>query len=79
MQEIVDHKKDNTATLILEGKKRGYNVNESPKITTRGWKLIVEWKDGKKRWIDLKDLKESNPIEVVECAVANRIFEEAHI
>ena len=76
MKEIVDHKKDQSAIPISEGKTRSYNGNETPKITTRGWKLLVEWKDGQTSWIDLKDLKDSNPIEVAEYAVANRIVEE---
>ena len=76
MQNNVDHKKDNTAIPISEGKTRGYNWNEIPKITMCRWKLIVEWKDGQTSWIDLRDMKESNPIEVVEYAVANRIFKE---
>ena len=56
-KEIVDHKKDHTAILISEGKSHSYNGNESPKVTTRGWKLLVEWRDGQTSWIDLKDLK----------------------
>jgi hypothetical protein len=47
-----------------------------PKLTTRGWKLMVSWKDGSTVWIPLKDLKEANPIEVAEYAVANKIAEE---
>ena len=57
MKEIVDHKKDHTAIPISEGKMRSYNRNENPKITTCGWKLLVEWKDGQIIWVDLKDLK----------------------
>ena len=64
MKEIVDHKKDHTAIPISEGKSRSYNGNESPKVTTHGWKLLVKWRDGQTSWIDLKDLKESNTIEV---------------
>ena len=76
MKEIVDHKKDHIAIPISGGKLRIYNGNKIPKVTTRGWKLLVEWRDGQTRWIDLKYLKESNPIEVVEYAVANLIVEE---
>ena len=76
MKDIVDHKKDHTAIPISEGKSRSYNGNESPNITTRCWKLLVECIDGQTSWIDLKDLKESNPIEVAEYAVTNRIVEE---
>ena len=61
---------------ISEGKTRSYNKNESPNITTRGWKILVEWKYGKTSWIELKDLKESNPIEVAEYFVVNHIVEE---
>ena len=57
MKEILDHKKDHTAIPILEGKLRSYNGNEILKVTTRGWKLLVKWRYGQTRWIDLKDLK----------------------
>ncbi len=38
--------------------------------------MICQWKDGSTDWIDLKYLKDSNPIELAEYAVANRIQEE---
>ena len=75
-KEIVDHKKDHTVMPISEGKSRRYNGNEIPKVTTCGWKLLVECRDGQTSWIDLKDFKESNHIEVAEYAVANRIVKE---
>ena len=46
------------------------------KPTTKGWELLVSWKDGSSSWVKLKDLKNSNPVEVAEYAVANRIQEE---
>jgi hypothetical protein len=36
----------------------------------------VQWKDGSTSWVPLKDLKESNPIEVAEFAIAHRIEHE---
>ena len=47
-----------------------------PKRTTKGWKLLVEWKDGSSNWIPLKDLKASNPVETAEYTVANQIQDE---
>ena len=38
--------------------------------------MLVKWKDGSSDWMDFKALKESNPIEVAEYAVANKIVEE---
>ena len=36
----------------------------------------MQWKDGSTSWVPLKDLKESNPIEVAEFAIAHRIEHE---
>ena len=41
--------------------------------TTQGWKLKVLWKNQLESWIPLKDLKESNPVEVTEFAKARGI------
>jgi hypothetical protein len=30
-----------------------------PKRTTRGWKLLVEWRDGTQDWIPMVGLKDS--------------------
>ena len=38
--------------------------------TTVGWKLLVEWANSSCQWIDLKLLKESNPVQVAEYATA---------
>jgi hypothetical protein len=45
-------------------------------LTTRGWQLLVKWKEGGSDWIPLKDLKESYPVEVAEYAIANKISAE---
>ena len=76
LKEITDHKKDRSAVDITKGyvtTRKGVRI---PKTTTRGWKLLCQWKDGSSDWIDLKHLKDSNPIELAEYAVANRVQEE---
>lgn len=45
--------------------------------TTVGWKLLVLWKNGSESWISLKDLKESNPVDVAEYATKVGIADEA--
>ena len=37
---------------------------------------MVEWKDGLSDWVPLKELKASNPAELAEYVVANRIQDE---
>jgi Reverse transcriptase (RNA-dependent DNA polymerase) len=76
MNEIVDHRSNGHALSKDDGTFRDKYGRKHMKITTRGWDLQVEWKDGTTDWIPLKDLKESNPIEVAEYAVANKISEE---
>ena len=44
--------------------------------TMKGWQLLVQWKDRFTTWTPLKDLKKSNPVEVAEYAVANKIANE---
>lgn len=76
LQEIIDHSKDNSAIPREDGYWISKNGNRTPKATTRGWKLCVEWKDGTSEWVDLKDLKQSNPIELAEYAYNNKLLDE---
>jgi hypothetical protein len=76
MKEICDHRKDGRAIPISDGYTVSKNGNKCPKQTTIGWQFLVDWKDGSSDWTDLKDLKESNPVEIAEHAVANKIVEE---
>ena len=46
------------------------------KKTTRGWSLCILWKDSSTLWEPLKDVKESNPLEVAEYTVTNGIQNE---
>ena len=76
MKEISDFRKDGTAIAREDGFNISRNGNKTHKPTTRGWQLLVEWKDGTSDWVALKDLKESNPIEVAEFAMQNQIHDE---
>ena len=74
---ITDHKTDETAV----SKENGWYVSHGGKvykrvITTKGWYFLVNWKDDTQTWIPLKDLKESNPIEVAEYCVSRGIEKE---
>lgn len=72
---IVDHKKDETA---LSHKQAVTYVNgrTKRKATTIGWHMLVQWNDGTQGWIPLKDIKESNPLETAEYAIAQGIDSE---
>jgi len=76
LHEIVEHQKDASAIPIENGYVASRSGNRHPKKTTRGWKLLVEWKDGSVSWVPLKDLKASNPVQLAEYAIANNIDRE---
>ena len=76
LQEITDHKSDNSAISVANGFVTSRNGNRVPKVTTRGWSLLVTWKDGSSDWIPLKDIKDSYPVQIAEYAVTNNIAHE---
>jgi len=43
--EISDHRKDGDALNVADGFHVSKNGNKTPKRTTKGWKLLIEWKD----------------------------------
>ena len=49
------------------------NGNLQHKRTTCSCKILVEWKDDSADWVPLKDLKQSNPVELGEYAMKNEI------
>ena len=75
IDQIIDHKKDASAIPLSNGTIM-LNGREHKKRTTRGWSFCVQWRDGTTSWENLKDLKESNPLEVAEYAVANLLDKE---
>ena len=75
LSEIQDHRKDDTAMPKEQGKIATNGIKKD-EITMKGWAPQVLWKDGSTTWIKLNELKESNPMEVAEHAVANRIQDE---
>ena len=76
LDEITNHKKDETAVSIEDGWLTTSSGNKRRKMTTRGWKLLVSWKDGSEDWMPLAELKSSYPVQVAEYTIANGITEE---
>jgi hypothetical protein len=76
LDEISDHTSDGTAIQFADGYVIAKNGNRHPKKMTRGWEFLTQMKEGFPLWVPLKELKESNPIELAEYAVANKIDHE---
>ena len=76
LDEIIDHRRDDTAIDAADGFVPGPNGSKVPKQTTRGWWLLVRLKDHTTEWYKLKDMKESNPLEVAQYAIDNKLEDE---
>lgn len=76
-QEIINHRRKESAMDKSDQYRIEADGRRTKRKTTAGWDLEVEWRDGSTTWIPLKELKESNPVEVAEYARDNRIIDEA--
>jgi hypothetical protein len=76
MQEIVDHRKGKDALVDNDSAYYSTKSGRKPKRTTKGWRLLVEWKNGLTSWVPLTDMKDSYPIQVADYATANNLTNE---
>ncbi len=76
MDEILDHRKNDEALSKDDAFITDANGNKRRIPTTKGHELKYRWKDGTTSWVSLRDAKDSNPVEVAEYAVANKISDE---
>ena len=76
VEGIVDFRKDSSAISMADKYVMTKSNQRRMRKSTVGWKLLVQFKNGTEEWIPLKLMKESNPVEVAEFAVARGIDEE---
>ena len=76
LDEITDHRSNDQAVPKDQGTYTNSHGTPQRKRTTRGWELLVQWMDKSQSWVPLKELKETNPVQVAEYAVANQIADE---
>jgi hypothetical protein len=78
LKEIISHAKDNTAVSHPDRSVVNNTGSRNPtkRITTRGWEFECLWADGSSSWEPLRNLKDSNPIELAEYAQHHKLLNE---
>jgi hypothetical protein len=76
MSEIVDHKSSGEAIKMENKYVTTRTGTRQMQQTTVGWSFLIKFGDGSCQWIDLKILKESNPVQVVEYIIARGLQDE---
>jgi hypothetical protein len=74
--EICDHRRTAEAIPVEQGIYTDQNGRQQRKKTTKGWEFNLGWNDGSTSWLPLKDIKASNPVELAEYVVANKLQDE---
>ena len=71
--EIIDHRTDGSELQEEDAFITSNNGSRRRRETTKGWEILVQWKDGSTTWEKLKDMKECYPVQLCEYAVQSQI------
>lgn len=74
--EVVGHRRNEDAVPKDEGFITNISGTRKRVVTTKGWDMKVRWENGEESCIPLKDIKESNSVEVSEYAVNHNTQDE---
>ena len=64
LYQIVGHRKIDYAILTDSGYYETRTGVKIRVINTKGWQLKVKWDSGETSHMDLKDIKETNPVDI---------------
>ena len=76
MATVLDHKRDGTSVSMSEKYFTTKHGKRTMRQSTKGWSFHIKWRDGNTSWVDLKDLKETNPVDIAEYATSRGIQDE---
>ena len=76
MNEIIDYRTNGTELKQQDKFITTKTGTKNRRETTKGWELLIEWKDGSTTWVSLMDIKESYLVQVAEFALATHISME---
>jgi hypothetical protein len=71
--KITDHRTDGSKIKQQDAFITNKHGSKRRRETTKGWEILVQWKDGSTTWVTLKDMKESYPVQLAEYSVKNKI------
>ena len=76
MDSIIDHRRTADAINTNDAFVVNQGGNKRRRETTKGWEILIQWKDGSTTWNKMKDVKDSYPVELAEYAIQNKISEQ---
>ena len=76
LDSIVDHRVDGTEIKRDDGFIISHNGGKRRKMTTRGWEILLQWKDGSTTWESMKDVHSEYPVQLADYAQQRGITDQ---
>ena len=76
LDSIIDHRTDGSELTSENAFITSKNGGRRKREITKGWEILLQWKDGSTTWEALKDIKECYPLQMAEYAIENGISEK---
>lgn len=76
MDHIMDHRTDGTVVSKEDAHFVDTKGKKQRRLTTKGHFFRIAWRDGTDSWVPLKELKETNPVDVAEFVTSKGIQDE---
>ena len=70
---IIDHRVDGSELQQKDAIITSANGGRRRKRSTKGWEILLQWKDGSSSWEAMKDVKEAYPVQLAEYALLHKI------
>ena len=73
MDEIIDHRTNGKEVQDKDAFITSSNGGKRRLETTKGWEILIQWKDGSTSWETMKDVKATYPLQLAEYALQKQI------
>ena len=73
LDSIIDYRTNGNELQEHDAYITSKNGGRRRKETTKGWEILLGWKDGSSTWEAMKDIKESYPVDLAEFAIQKGI------
>ena len=73
LDSIIDHRTDGTELQHNDAFINSKNGGKRRKMTSKGWEILLQWKDGSTTWEAMKDVHAAYPVQLAEYAIQRDI------